>query len=387
MNQFMILSANAPASDTTPNTIKDNAAKSASLGMIVDTYCTRVLREPKIILPSSLKNDPLVSEAPSFLVTAKDNATDYRSNIAPRIITLISNLKDYSNMMIAYQESINESWESWKGGNLQGKEDLVALLEWVQTATNEKKLQALGTKDALSTFSGKLNTDVSNFNTTYHNAEIIIMGTEGDNGLLKQFETQIDDLNTQITHMSLAVTASGLAVIGGAFVALTGVLTFGTTFVVGSAIFLAGAGGLVASSLALSNLLEARGNAQQEFDSLNSNLTFLRSLKSSSQELAIEAANAESAVSTMANDWQQLGNELGNIITAIKPLTSVSDLPPARIAKAPLNQLAASWEDVSETLPTIEDQMRGVKTVDLRDSKGKLKPFKRKDVEAALEAA
>jgi hypothetical protein len=372
MTTLRLLRTGAMLDNAATNDLGTAVAQSASAGLLVQSYCTQVAQQPVIVIPDSVKSKlPPIND---YLQTAQSNASDYLTNIQPRIITVVTDVSGYSTEFTNFFTLITGKINDWKDGSSSAKQDALALLSQLQTDLQTKLTNVNGVRDSILTFQGKVNLDVSNFNTASSQADIII---GGDQGALADLDKQISDMNGRIAGAAVGVALSGLTVIGGALMiaagAIASFITAGTStplVIAGVAVVVVGAAGLTASSLVLANLISAKAGLIEQQAQLNADLKFLKDFKSTVGTLSSAASTASQQLTNLSNAWGILSGNLTNVIGSVSNARTYSDLPV--VVQAYLNTASSQWTDVKNSVTTIEQQMSGVQTKVLSNGQGGL---------------
>jgi hypothetical protein len=354
------------------NDLTDALNGSASAGLVVQSYCTQVLNQPDIGIPSSLTDQlPPINK---YLADARTHANDYLNTVQPQIIAVVTDVGGYSQQFAAFYGLINQKLQDWSGGNQGAKAEALALLQQLQSGIDTRKQNIDKVRDLVGTFRTNVNQDASNFNTAVTRADVVI---GGDQGAIAQLQNSIDELDKQIGGAATGVALSGLAIIGGIFVvavgAVAGFVTAGTSTPVvigGVALIVAGVAGLTASSIVLAKLIDTKAGLLQQKTQLQADLTFLHNFKSTVGQLASSAEAASTQLNNVYNAWTILGKDMGNVVTSVSNARSFSELPV--VVQAYLDSANRQWATVQQNVQTIENQMSGVQTSVLKDNSGNL---------------
>ncbi|KMO41649.1 HBL/NHE enterotoxin family protein [Methylobacterium aquaticum] len=344
-------------------TLGDTVTQSASAGLLVQSYCTQVAQQPMIVIPDSVaaKLPPIGKQ----LETAQANASAYLKTVQPQIIGVVTDVGGYAQQFTVFNTLINGKIEAWKGGSSNAKAEALVLLQQLQRDLDGKVIKVAGVRTSLEDFRGKLNTDISNFNTAAQQAALVI---EGSTGAIAELSNQIDDMNKRIAGAAAGVAISGLVMIGGGLMIALGAI--GTVFtggastpliIAGVAVTVLGAAGLTASSVVLAKLIEAKSGLLTQQAQLNGTVTFLTDFKGTMGTLGSSAATAAQQLTNMKNAWDILGGNLGNVVASVQSAQTYSDLPV--VVQAYLNTAASQWTTVLGNVTTIQNQMSGVKSV------------------------
>jgi hypothetical protein len=347
--------------DSNPTTnLGDTTAKAATSGVIVQSYCTLVAQQPAIVIPASVAAKlPPVND---YLTLAQTNASDYLTNIQPKILLVVTDVAGYSAQFSQFSTLITGKVNDWKGGSPTARQDALDLLQALQQALQAKLDNVNGVKFSLAGFQTKLNVDVSNFNTASSRADTVI---GGDQGAIADLEGQISDMDKRIAGAATGIALSGLTIIGGALMIAAGsiasFITAGTStplVVAGVAIVVVGAAGLAASSIVLSQLIGAKAGLIEQKVQLDANLKFLTNFKSTMGTLGTAASEAATQINNMSNAWGLLSGNLGNVVGSIQQSRDYSQLPV--VVQAYLNTAGAQWSQVQANTQIIQQQMTGV---------------------------
>ncbi|WP_164712304.1 HBL/NHE enterotoxin family protein [Methylobacterium currus] len=341
----------------------DTVTRSASSGLLVQTYCTQVAQQPAIVIPASVASRlPPVGKQ---LETAQGNASNYLKVVQPKIISVVTDVGGYAQEFAAFNTMITGKIDDWKGGSSQAKADALALLQQLQSDLDKKVTNVNGVRTSLDDFRTKLNTDISNFNTAAQQASLVI---QGSTGAIAELNDQIDSLNSKIGGAAAGIAISGLVMIGGGLMIAAGAIASFLTAGASTPLVLAGVGvvalggaGLTASSVVLAKLIEAKSGLLTQKSQLEGTVTFLTDFKSTMGTLGSSATTAAQELTNMKNAWDILGGNLGNVVGSIQNASTFSDLP--IVVQAYLNTSASQWTTVLGNVTTIQKQMSGVKSV------------------------
>lgn len=347
--------------DSNPTTnLGDATAKAATSGVMVQSYCTLVAQQPAIVIPASVASKlPPVND---YLTTAQSNASDYLTNIQPKILLVVTDVAGYSAQFSQFSTLITGKINDWKGGSPSARQDALDLLQALQQALQSKLDNVNGVKSSLAGFQTKLNVDISNFNTASSRADTVI---GGDQGAIAELDNQISEMDKRIAGAATGVALSGLTIIGGALMIAAGsiasFITAGTStplVVAGVAVVVVGAAGLTASSIVLSQLIGAKAGLIEQKAQLDADLKFLTNFKSTMGTLGTAATEAATQIGNMSNAWGLLSGNLGNVVGSIQQSRDYSQLPV--VVQAYLNTAGAQWSQVQANTQIIQQQMTGV---------------------------
>ncbi|MFY7884225.1 MAG: HBL/NHE enterotoxin family protein [Dolichospermum sp.] len=376
MTTLRLIQKAATADNSDIQDLNSNVQAFASSGLVVQAYCTQIMQQPSFVIPNTdtLTNFPDIN---GNLNIARENADYYLNRVQPMILGVISDTRAYSTQFKGFQPLIIQRLDDWKNGNDQARTDALALINQLK---NDVDLQTASAKDVASKigkFRTKLNGDISNFNTAITQATTLIQGTSGDGGVLAHLNDQLSELDGQIAGASVGVALSGLTIIGGGLLIATGAIatfiTAGTSkpmVAAGVVIVIAGAAGLIASSIALANLISTKSSLLQQQQQLKDSVICLTGLKSSLEQLNNLAQNASNEVNNMYSAWTFLGENLGQVSTSLENADKYSKLPIT--VQAYLNTAYDRWDAVDRSMANIENKMTGVTVKTPKDANGNL---------------
>ncbi|AEE48132.1 HBL/NHE enterotoxin family protein [Haliscomenobacter hydrossis] len=377
----------AAADNSSIKDLREAVLGSGSAGLVVQTYANTILQQPDITLPADLLAKIPVDV---FLKTARTHADNYLNNIQPGIINTIQDVNGYSTQFSSFNKVISQSINTWKmGNNLTAKQEALDLLKQLQIGLTSKQNKVILVSKDLGKLLLDLNGDVANFTTAVSTADIEI---GADSKVIGDLENTISSFDSKIAGAASGVALSGLVAIGGGLLIVVGAgltpFTFGAStglIVAGAAVVVVGAGGLTASSVVLSSLISGKSDAIRQKAILTDDLNALHLLKPAFVNLQSSASNAIAQVNNMANAWNILGGNLGNVIGSISDAQTFSDLPV--VVQAYLDTANDQWADVKTAVQTINQQMTGVQTKILKDGNGKLIQLNNESILTAAEAA
>ena len=189
---------------------------------------------------------------------------------------------------------------------------------------------------------------------------------KGDNGVLASITTELNNYDKQIGGLSAGIALGGLAAIGGVLVIIAGAV--GTPFTAGGstpiiaggvALLALGAGAVAGSAIGLAAVPRQKSDAIQRQAQLNEQVMVASSMGTSFQSFATNAGQAANASQMMANTWDLLSGDLGNLIKSVEAgQTDVDELRELFVAAAEGN-VASIRQDIQ----TIRGQLVGAKQI------------------------
>lgn len=326
-------------------------ASQSSQALQIQNYCNSVKQQ----IPVDFSQFPNLQENQrqinAGLATAKVHADNYLTQIQPTIITNIANIGNYYALQNAIPIALPPGTSKQEWLNM-----LAALRDQsIQYCDLSKSTQQMivDLNNSLIVDSETFMKIVTDLNTKVN----------GNNGVLAQLNGEIDKLNTVIGGSIAGIVAGGLLVIGGAFVTAVGAVanfvTVGTSTPVvigGVAMMVAGAGGITAGAIVLSNSLNTRQDLYQKQSSLKSEVLTATQIGNGYRGLQGQASNAIAAATQMSNAWVALTSDLDTLSKNIdKGITS-----PDELRKLWLIAANTTVKTILTDVNTIKSQMAGV---------------------------
>ncbi|MGE9267577.1 MAG: HBL/NHE enterotoxin family protein [Verrucomicrobiales bacterium] len=347
--------------------------------LAIQGYAHQVLKQPKVsfdnLSPDVLKKLPDIN---GFLDSARQHANAYLGTgsgeigLQSRMINVITDIGGYSTEFTNFYSLISDKINAWKATNdPQARKDALDLLAALKGDVGEKKSSAHELVSDLQSFRSKLSDDAQNFNTARGKIEVIMTGK---NGVVKNLDQQMSDLDGKIAGAIAGVAVSGLTIIGGGFLIAVGAIgsfiTAGTSLPlvgVGIAIVVTGAGGAVASSIVLANLIDTKNKLISQKSEIEGNLRCLSGIQSQIGSLNSSISPAITATSNLTNAWTFLDKNLGQVADSLREAKS-GQLPV--LVEAYLETANTQWGKVTQTVDNIENQLTNVQTKEVAELNG-----------------
>ncbi len=289
----------------------DSAAKvQVSQNITLQNFCMSVAQQKTVDLRDFPSLTSIGDEINSGLGIAQGHARLYLDKIRPNIELNLANVSNYYGLHQAVLTTLppGSSKAAWLSS-------LSALKE--QSIDFQKN--ASGVATSLADLRDKLSTDVATFSKVVSDLNTAV---GGDNGVLKKISEQLGDLQAKIDGAISGIVLSSLAVLGGVFITLVGAiadfLTAGTSTPLvlgGVAVILAGAGGVVASSLALKGLYDAQGSLLKQQNLLKKESAHAAGMANGYSAFSNQIRLAAQAALDMQSAWEFLSADLENLAT------------------------------------------------------------------------
>ncbi len=342
----------------------DAAKEHASNAVIVQSYALSAMSQPNVDFSDFKKLLPLQTKINNGLGAAKDSAHLYLNTVLPLAISTISDIELYFQLHDALADSLAP------GTSVQ---QAISLLKVVQDQAVEYQGQAKAVASRLQTLRDGFTASSSAFNGYSQELATIV---DGDHGVLKSLDDQLDSIDGKIGGAITGVVLSGLAIAGGVLMVGVGALAepvtggLSTALVVGGvAVAAAGVGGEVASSLTLAKLLDLKSNLVREKAKLKAETTLAAGLRSGLGNLATAASGAATATQGMVNAWSLLGDDLGGLAKDVQKGQTTVDALRLLFTHAAENAVKTTQQDIV----IIKTQLTGARTsVDTKTKPGDL---------------
>jgi hypothetical protein len=288
---------------------------------------------PQISLPG-------LGDVNTSLTTAQGNAELWEKTISANVQNQLQAVIDYNSLYSALASSINSAITDIKNATTANPPsaatmtnlgaELAALQSQVQailygaggTSTQPLGASILGTYNQMVDYQGKVGTDASVFDgyrTLAYNTKTGI-------------SQQIQDYNSDIAADRSAMAKDRAMIGGGAAMIVTGVLicvvavalapeTGGATVAaIGTLGVATIAGGAVMIGLSSSDLDKKEADVSAKLIAIandQSELVDLTTIGNTSANISQHAGDIFSAMNTLLTNWQQMDNNLGNVVSAL----------------------------------------------------------------------
>lgn len=328
------------------------AAKTqTSQGIVLQGYCNSVLLQPKVDFTGFTNLLAFQNDINSGLLTAQGHASNYLNVIQPEIITNLSNINNYYQLMKAIPVACpaGSSVDAWLNA-----------LTAIKTQADTYQTASLGIVTDLSTLNTNLGTDTGAFSSTVSKLNAAV---NGDNGVLHDISDEISSVDQKIAACIAGTALSALAIVGGGLMiavgGIAGFVTAGasTPLVLGGVAVLAlGVGGEVASAVMLNGFYNQKAGLLQQKSKLTSEVNLAMGVSSAYDQLANQAKSAMDASTQMKNAWSSMASDLGNMSTDLQNGITNPDVLRTLFLTAAQNLVPTIMTDIS----TIKAQMAGV---------------------------
>jgi hypothetical protein len=290
-----------------------NVAEQNVKSLQVQRYAVAVQQQPRADFGTA---DKRLTERAGLINRELDSANravaHYLAEVQPASLRLVTDAQAY----FALQDNVLASLTG------MGTETAIRMIDILERKTREYSREA----DAASREIGKSQSAFSeNAKEFREHAGEINKFVSGDNGLLKQLQDDLDQVESSINHHWVGAGVSALAIGGGIALIVIGsvgtLLTGGlaTAAVVGGgALLLGGIGGAVGTGVGLANLyqqkrslLEEQARLRQEVKLLTDCSTGLTGLETAAEAAAAEAQSAKNA-------WDIVGGHLASLSSTLR---------------------------------------------------------------------
>lgn len=330
-----------------------NAAQS-SQALVVQGYANSVLQQPQIDLTRFANLKAINTDLNNGLATAKTHANNYLNVLQPSIISNITNIGNYYALHNAVATALPD-------GSTEAQ--WIATLSAIKEQSDQYASDAAAVVSALKKFHGDLTSDASSFAGFVTKLNTAV---NGDNGILKSNQDQLDSIQSKIDGAIAGIALSGLMILGGVFVTAVGAIadfvTAGasTPVVVGGiAMIAAGVGGEVASALTLKALNGSKADLLQQNAQLKDEVKAATGIGSAYSSLTTQLSSAVTAASNMQNAWGFLQGNLTNLVNDLQGGVTSAGAVRALFLTAAQTEITNVGNDIT----TIKGQMTGAQTI------------------------
>jgi non-hemolytic enterotoxin B/C len=326
-----------------------------SYAALVQSYSLSILAQPPVDLEKFPALKVHQESVNNGLAHAKTHATTYLNEILPTMIITVTDLDAYFNLQNALPNALRPGMPAAAA---------VRLLNGVQG-------QVVGYKTRSDRLAGQLRQLAQNITSNQQSFATFVTGMntaiKGDNGVLQSITNELNGYDKQIGGLSAGIALGGLAAIGGVLVIIAGAV--GTPFTAGGstpiiaggvALLALGAGAVAGSAIGLAAVLRQKADVLQRQAQLNWPVRVASSMSSAFQSFATHVGQAANASQMMANTWDLLSGDLGNLKNSVEAgQTDVDELRELFVEAAQGN-VASIRQDIQ----TIRGQLVGVKRIE-----------------------
>lgn len=341
------------------SSIFENLKKAISQGMIVKNYCTTVEIQPLFDFSTVEELHYLETSINNSLNEAKEHVQNYKSDVHPEFLSLLSELNDFTIKIKSAPEVLPEG---------------MTAEQWSEVLNTLRK-EAIGHEEQVNNLINKLELVTNHFNkdsTSFGSLALTFSKKlNEDNGELSKIKSEIAGIDKEIAETSTAVAFEALGVAGGIFIIVIGTLenfiTAGTSpelVITGVVMIATGVGSLTTTGLALSQSLEKKKSLLAQEMNLSNESKLLTEVDSSLQNLYNQSKKAVEALQDIGQSWNSIQKYMDSLITDLKSGTiTVEDVRTAFVKLAKEDATA-----VEQGIATIKDQLSGTITKELSDN-------------------
>ncbi|MGF6851593.1 HBL/NHE enterotoxin family protein [Paraburkholderia sp. CI3] len=331
--------------------IGDANTQQMGAALTVQTYANSVLEQPQVDFSGIDGLSQYQTQINDGLTTAKGHAIYYLDTLQPSLIENMANIDNYYQLNKALPATL-------PAGS--------TVAEWAAalTAVQQESVKYQGAANQivtnLQTLGANLTTDSADFTTTVTNMNSAVGGADG---ILATIKGELSKFQAEIDGAIAGIVLSGLAVVGGVFVICVGAIaefvTAGasTSAVIGGVgIVLVGvlgeagsAAGLVAANKAKASLLTEQADLKEE-------VKLATAISGGYTSLSTQVNGAITAASAMANAWESITSDLGDIIADLNNGISNADEIRTLYINAANGEIGTLLADIQ----TVKGQMAGV---------------------------
>lgn len=294
-------------------TVSNETPKIVSAALTIQSYCLRVLMQPRIDLGGVEKLQEIETAVNDVLEKSKKNAEYYLKKIQPQILRTVNVIQTNCDAILVIT------------GLIQGLSDAKSVTEVLQyplKLSMECKSQAELVRDELSAFRKKVIEDTQQYQQIL---ERLQSAAEGQSGLLADYDRQITQIEESIAR-SIGLTLAGVVgiVAGGLMIAVgtcTSIFSGGTSLVIaaaGVAVLGAGITATVAGGIVMANSFQQKEELMRLRAKVSRESQLVREYIGVFKSLHIGAQEATNSTQNMVNAWNFLVLQTDTLIQSVK---------------------------------------------------------------------
>ncbi|MDT0451078.1 HBL/NHE enterotoxin family protein [Streptomyces hesseae] len=274
---------------------------------IVQSYALSVMQQAKLDLSGS-DNSQLRAYAGGInneLDKAANTARSYLNTVQPQSMALLAETRAYFHLQGAFVNILQQNLPPNTVAQM-----LRAIRDDVGRLGDKAQQYAVTMQNMRDAFTGN-GREFASYATKLHSV------AGGDQGILKQLDDQLKDVNAKINANS-SRAANGLAILGGLALIAVGVL--GAVFTGGLSLGLAiGGGALLVKGMgrtngqALAQLHDQKGEILRRQQKIRDEVKLLQACEAGLTDLGKQANQAAAAAQGVANGWQSLRASLESV--------------------------------------------------------------------------
>ncbi|MEO6703078.1 MAG: HBL/NHE enterotoxin family protein [Jatrophihabitantaceae bacterium] len=286
---------------------------------------------------------------------AKAHCLEWTTGIFPTMLSFPQTIVNQSADLFNLEDTMASAWLDAlisNPNNDQAKQGLAKALTAMQAIVQAQLATAQGLVNSMNTFTGDITADANTLNTLAAEA---LADAGQDQTTITNLNADIDSLKNQISTLNTLLTLSEIGIGLSIFVGLIGAVC---CFIPGAqgigvgliVIAVAGEAASITGTVLLNKEIDAKNQAIQEdqvqITQLNQDIVALQATNKQFVWLQQANVDAQAALATVVQMWQDLDNEL---TTVQKDLTTVgTDVTSAQYQQAQddLTAAAAAWADV-----------------------------------------
>lgn len=325
-----------------------------SQALILQTYANSVKQQPEVDLSSDPKLESFQTQINSGLTTAQGHASNYLSNIQPKIIQNISNIGNFYALNNAVPTTLpaGSTAQAW-----------LESLSTLQSQATQYQGDATDVASLLQNLSDDLNSDTQSFSQT---VTALNTAVNGDNGVLASENQALSTVQGELDGAIAQAAVSGLAIVGGGFMIAVGAIadfvTAGTStplVLAGVGVLATGIGGETDAALRMKTLYDRKALLLTQEAELTAEVNLALGISNGYQSLLNQVQIAVDAANQMQDAWQFLSTDLGSMISDLQNGIQSADQIRTLFLTAANNEAQTVLTDIN----TIKAQMAGIQSI------------------------
>jgi hypothetical protein len=310
--------------------LKSDLTDTASSLVLLQLYAAQAAQQP-VLDPLAIGDSgkDLLPLLAAHQETARRNAQTMLTNIAPAVVSGLTDILGFGSMLDAFTDSIVPLLPSITTSEA-ARQQVLTLIGQLEIAAATRDANARQLATSLSQAVANAQADSTNFASDVDQANKVI---GSDSGALAQVQSQIEDTRRAISAEIAGVVVSALVTAAGGVMIGVGALATLPAGVAGADVVLAGIGVLVTgvSALATSAALLANDNNKlaglyQESARLSVTLTLVRALAGQITSYSDAASGMNSSLGALTGEWAAIRAGIGSFRDDVTRASDASDI-------------------------------------------------------------
>lgn len=332
--------------------IEASQKETTTNGLVLQSYCNSILQQPNLDFSSSEDLVGIQNSINNSIENAKESANSYLSDINPKVISSLSDLKSYFTVYRVVPVTLPEgaTVDQW-----------LSVLTVIKGLTENNLRNSEVIVQGLNDLSIRLKADAIAFNELAQKANEMISGDQGE---LADISDELKSIDRSINAQISAIVGEGIAIAGGVVMIGMGAVAspVGAELIAGGVVTVVAGGALLAASIIeLKDLYNQKNSLFQSKATLEQEILLLGGIESVMDSLSDQAKIAAEASEGMTTIWQDVSVNLDRLINDLTNGITSTDEARTFFLNSANNEIA----DLQDTITTITQQLAGVVTITL----------------------